>query len=106
MASGFNGGNWMMTEFATGLAATDLGQAVNSYFIKDLRNTSDNGYGRGYWQAYYKGIGNANISIAKVPTIAMDEAAIKKLLGEAYFLRAWYYFNLVQMFGNIPIVTG
>ncbi len=105
MASGFNGGNWMMTEFATGLAATDLGQAVNSYFIKDLRNTSDNGYGRGYWQAYYKGIGNANISIAKVPTIAMDEAAIKKLLGEAYFLRAWYYFNLVQMFGNIPIVT-
>ncbi len=105
MVSGFGGGTWMMTEFATGLAATDLGQAVNSYFIKDLRNTSDNGYGRSYWQAYYKGIGNANISIAKVPTIPMDANEIKKLLGEAYFLRAWYYFNLVQMFGNIPIVT-
>ncbi len=33
MVSGFGGGTWMMPEFATGLAGTDLGQAVNSYFI-------------------------------------------------------------------------
>jgi hypothetical protein len=103
--SGFNGGAWMMTEFGTGLAQTDLGQAVNSYFVKDLRNTSDNGYGVTYWQNYYRGIGNANVSIAKVPTIAMDAAEIKKLMGEAHFLRAFYYFNLVQMFGNIPLIT-
>ena len=64
LGSGFGGGAWMMTEFGTGLAATDLGQAVNSYFIKDLRNTSDNGYGVAYWQAYYRGIGNANLSIS------------------------------------------
>ena len=105
MNSGFGGADWAMTEFATGLASTDLGQAVNSYFVKDLRNTSDNGYGRDYWASYYKGIANANLSIAKIPTIAMDEAAKTKVLGEAYFLRAWFYFNLVQLFGNIPIVT-
>ncbi|WAC12048.1 RagB/SusD family nutrient uptake outer membrane protein [Dyadobacter pollutisoli] len=106
MNSGFGGGAWMMTEFATGLAATDLGQAVNSYFIKDLRNTSDNGYGQTYWTSYYRGIANANLSIAKVPTVpGLDAAEGKKLLGEAYFLRAWYYFNLVRMFGNIPLVT-
>lgn len=103
--SGFGGGAWMMTEFGTGLAQTDLGQAVNSYFIKDLRNTSDNGYGVTYWQNYYRGIGNANLSIEKIPTIAMDAAEIKKLLGEAHFLRAFYYFNLVRMFGNVPLVT-
>ncbi len=105
LGSGFGGGAWMMTEFGTGLAATDLGQAVNSYFIKDLRNTSDNGYGVAYWQAYYRGIGNANLSISKIPTISMDATEAKKLMGEAYFLRAFYYFNLVQMFGNIPLVT-
>ncbi|WP_031526182.1 RagB/SusD family nutrient uptake outer membrane protein [Dyadobacter crusticola] len=104
--SGFGGGAWMMTEFATGLAATDLGQAVNSYFIKDLRNTSDNGYGQTYWTSYYRGIANANLSIQKVPTIpGMPEADVKKLLGEAYFLRAFYYFNLVRMFGGIPLIT-
>lgn len=106
LGSGFGGGTWMMTEFATGLAATDLGQAVNSYFVKDLRNTSDNGYGQSYWQFYYKGIANANLSIAKIPGISMDATEAKKLMGEAYFLRAFYYFNLVQMFGNIPIITA
>jgi hypothetical protein len=105
MESGFNGADWSMTEFATGLAATDLGQAVNSYFVKDLRNTSDNGYGLRYWQFYYKGISNANLSIAKIPTITMDAAESKRLLGEAYFMRAWYYFNLVRLFGNIPLIT-
>lgn len=102
--SGFGGGAWMMTEFATGLAETDLGQAVNSYFIKDLINTPDNGYGRTYWVNYYKGIANANLAIEKIPAIKMDEAEQKKLLGEACFLRAWYYFSLVRMFGNIPLI--
>ncbi|WP_448105218.1 RagB/SusD family nutrient uptake outer membrane protein [Pedobacter panaciterrae] len=106
MSSGFGGGPWTMTEFATGQAATDLGQAVDSYFVKDLQNTADNSYGLNYWQNYYKGIGNANLSIAKIPSIPMDAAEAKKLLGEAHFLRAWYYFNLVQMFGNIPLITA
>ncbi|HWV64436.1 RagB/SusD family nutrient uptake outer membrane protein, partial [Chitinophaga sp.] len=105
MSGDFNGGPWTMTEFATGLAATDLGQAVNSYFIKDLHNTADNAYGENYWRNYYKGISNANLSIAKIPGISMDAAEAKSLLGEAHFLRAWYYFNLVQMFGNIPLIT-
>lgn len=105
MNSGFGGAPWTMVEFATGLAGTDLGQAVNSYYIKDLRNTSDNGYGLDYWSNYYKGIANANLSIQKIPTIQMDEAERKKLLAEAHFLRAYYYFVLVQLFGNIPLVT-
>lgn len=105
MVGDFNGAPWTMTEFATGQAATDLGQAVNSYYIKDLHNTADNGYGENYWRNYYKGISNANLSIAKIPKINMDQTEMKKLLGEARFLRAWYYFNLVQMFGNIPLVT-
>lgn len=104
ISSGFGGGAWMMTEFATGLAATDLGQAVNSYFVKDLINTPDNGYGRTYWVSYYRGIANANLAIQKIPDINMDEAEKKKLLGEARFLRAWYYFGLVRMFGNVPLI--
>ncbi|WP_079715250.1 RagB/SusD family nutrient uptake outer membrane protein [Parapedobacter luteus] len=105
LSSGFGGGAWMMTEFATGLAATDLGQAVNSYFVKDLNNTSDNGYGQTIWASYYRGIGNANLSIAKIPEITMDSNEATRLLGEAHFLRAWYYFELIRMFGHIPLVT-
>lgn len=105
LGSGFGGGAWTMVEFATGLAGTDLGQAVNSYFVKDLTNTADNGYGLTIWTAYYRGIANANTSIKYIPGISMDETQKTRLLGEAYFLRAWYYFNLVRLFGNIPLVT-
>jgi hypothetical protein len=103
MSSGFGGGPWMMVEFATGLADTELGQAQNSLFVKDLVNNSDNGYGQTIWTSYYKGIANANIAIAKIPGITMDETEKQKLIGEAKYLRAYYYFNLVRIFGNIPL---
>ncbi|MGS2740362.1 RagB/SusD family nutrient uptake outer membrane protein [Sinomicrobium sp. M5D2P17] len=105
MNSGFGGAAWSMLEFATGLAGTDLGQAVDSYFVKDLNNTSDNSYSLTYWTSYYEGIANANLSIQKIPGITMDEKEKKQLLGEAYFLRAWYYFNLVRIFGHVPLIT-
>ena len=105
LGGGFGGAPWMMLEFATGLANTELGQAQNSIFVRNLVNNSDNGYGQTYWTNNYRGIANANLAIAKIPEIAMDEAAKKKYLGEARFLRALYYYDLVRIFGNIPLIT-
>ncbi|EPR69542.1 putative nutrient binding outer membrane protein [Cyclobacterium qasimii M12-11B] len=105
MESGFGGGPWMMLEFATGLANTELGQAQNSLFVRSLINNSDNGYGQTYWTSYYRGIANANLAIEKIPEIEMDSETQNKLLGEARFLRAYYYYNLIRIFGNIPLIT-
>lgn len=102
---GFNGAPWMMLEFATGLANTELGQAQNSIFVRNLVNNSDNGYGNTYWVSSYRGIANANLAIAKIPEIEMDEALKTQLLGEARFLRAYYYYNLVRIFGKVPLIT-
>lgn len=104
--SGFGGGTWMMLEFATGLANTALGQATNIYLVKDLINTSDNGYGNSFWNEYYTGISRANLAIEKIPEINMDETEKQNYLAEAKFFRAYYYFGLVRMFGNIPIITS
>jgi len=104
--SGFGGGPWLMLEFATGLANTSLGQATNIYLVKDLINNSDNGYGNTYWNEYYTGISRANLAIEKIPEINMDETEKQNYLAEAKFLRAYYYFGLVRMFGNIPIITN
>jgi hypothetical protein len=106
MTSGFGGGPWMMLEFATGLADTELGQAQNSLFVRSLINNSDNGYGQTYWTTYYRGIQNANLAIEKIPDIQMDQTAKNRLLGEARFLRAYYYYHLVRIFGEIPLITG
>ena len=102
---GFNGGPWMMLEFATGLANTELGQAQNSIFVRNLVNNSDNGYGQTYWTSRYRGIANANLAIAKIPEINMDEAAKNRYLGEARYLRALYYYELVRIFGKVPLIT-
>lgn len=105
LGGGFGGAPWMMLEFGTGLANTELGQAQNSIFVRNLVNNSDNGYGATYWTNNYRGIANANLAIAKIPEIPMDEVAKKKYLGEARFLRAFYYYELVRIFGNIPLIT-
>jgi starch-binding outer membrane protein, SusD/RagB family len=105
LGGGFNGGPWMMLEFGTGLANTELGQAQNSIFVRNLVNNSDNGYGQTYWTSFYRGIANANLAIAKIPGITMNEDAKKRYLGEARFMRALYYYDLVRIFGNIPLIT-
>ena len=102
---GFGGGNWMMLEFATGLANTELGQAQNSIFIRNLVNNSDTGYGQTYWTTNYRGIANANLAIAKIPDISMDETDKNRSLGEARYLRALFYYDLVRIFGSIPLIT-
>ena len=101
---GFNGAPWMMLEFQTGLASDELGQANNSIIIRDLVNNSDNGYGSTYWTSHYRGIANANLAIAKISDIEMDQSEKARLIGEARFLRAYYYYNLVRIFGEVPLI--
>jgi len=58
------------------------------------------------WQGYYKGIYRANLVIANLPAIDMDENLKVRLIGEAKFLRAYFYFNLVRWFGDLPLITA
>ncbi len=105
---GFAGGlaPWLMLEFATGYANTELGEAVENRWVRTLTNSSDNQEGRIWWEQSYKGIANANLAIAKIPGITMDETKKNQLLGEARFLRAFYYYNLVRIFGKVPLLTN
>ncbi|WP_343667984.1 RagB/SusD family nutrient uptake outer membrane protein [Chitinophaga sp.] len=58
------------------------------------------------WQQHYAGIRKANVVLAKVPDITFtDETKKARILGEAKFLRALFYFNLVRLFGDVPLVT-
>lgn len=59
-----------------------------------------------WWNALYQGIRRANVVIEKVPAIEMDETLRNRYLGEASFLRALYYFDLVRGFGGVPLVTS
>ena len=55
-----------------------------------------------YRQAY-AGVNRANVVLKYVPTVAMDTARRRQILGEARFLRALNYFNLVRAYGGVPL---
>ncbi|MDN3583997.1 RagB/SusD family nutrient uptake outer membrane protein [Mucilaginibacter flavus] len=55
------------------------------------------------WTAYYQGILRANEVLKYVPAINMDADLKKRVLGQAYFLRALYYFHLADFYKNVPM---
>ncbi|WP_337942967.1 RagB/SusD family nutrient uptake outer membrane protein [Parabacteroides sp.] len=104
-ANGDYGGNpYFMTDFLTGLAGTKVSQNVNINNIRLVVNNSDNEYSKSWWNYAYRAIANANLAITYIPGIEMDKSTKSKCLGEAYFLRAYNYFNLVRLFGSVPLV--
>jgi starch-binding outer membrane protein, SusD/RagB family len=56
------------------------------------------------WNHHWRGVFRANQVLAYVPAIQMDEALKSRILGEAKFLRALYYYHLVTIWGNIPLI--
>ncbi len=58
-----------------------------------------------FWALNYKGIAQCNVVLERVPAVDMDPVLKNRILGEAYFLRAYYYFLLTQVFGDVPLYT-
>jgi hypothetical protein len=58
-----------------------------------------------WWNSLYEGVRRANIVIEKLPAIEMNTGLRQRLIGEAQFLRALFYFDLVRAWGGVPLVT-
>ena len=80
--------------------ATDIVNNMDQFLITDYN------YGNAYgvWNDNYIGINRANQVIDNVPNIQMDATLRNRYLGEAKFLRAMYYYHLVTLWGNVPLV--
>lgn len=72
--------------------------------------TASNQAFNGQWTYDYEGISRANLAISYltdaevVAKVGLAPALRDRLLGEAYFLRAFYYFDLVNAFGGVPLL--
>jgi starch-binding outer membrane protein, SusD/RagB family len=91
------------------LAADNLvwtGTTYDYYEIENNEVSIENGIIDAMWSASYDGINRVNNVLAAMPGISdLTDAEREKFEGEALFLRALYYFNLLQYFGGVPIVT-
>lgn len=101
----YSRGYYIITELPTE-NLTQKGDAGTSNFeLDELRPTATNSDLDNMWTYIYRGISRTNGVITNVPTIAMPEANRNQIVGEAYFLRALHYFNLVRLFGEVPLRT-
>jgi hypothetical protein len=58
------------------------------------------------WSNIYKYIRPCNIFFSKIDDVPFDDPSAKDVLkGEVHFLRAYLYFDLVEMYGGVPIIT-
>ena len=57
------------------------------------------------WATMYSAIRQANVALAQLPEATFDNQSMKdQLIGEAHFLRAYYYQQLMRFYGGVPLI--
>ncbi len=85
-----------------GSTPTDFAAALE---IDNFTTTPNNSILNNLWQGYYRGISRANTAIDQIEQATFDEDTKTRLLGEVRFIRGLYYFNLVRLFGGVPLIV-
>lgn len=85
--------------------STAQDQAVPVGDIDDFTLTSTNKFAETLWSGHYNSIGAANQALQALESASIDTNLKRQLQGEVRFLRGYLYFNLVRMYGPVPLVV-
>ena len=87
----------------------NVADGADAYDIDNFKTNANNTIVLDYYRAKYQGIIRCNLAIKEIGEYEPDETLSQEkkdcLLGQAYFLRGLYYFQLVRLFGGVPIVN-
>lgn len=93
----------MLVEHPTEMWTSRL-SATNERSMPDVYSLfPGHAYIQSVWASAYDAINRANSVLDHVPAIDMDKTLRDRIVAEAKFLRATHYFNLVRMFGDVPL---
>ncbi len=101
---------WFIGDFASDDAIKGGSGVTDQPQLEQLSNyqaTPNNIHLNAMWTAKYIGIYRCNLVFENVPSIEdelLTDEIKARLLAEARFLRAYYYYDLVSVFGNVPLV--
>lgn len=105
--------NGLYGSFSPGQNSWFAGEAASDNFVAGRERTGTiyqwNNTGvasatSGTWNNNYTNIRNANFLLDNADKVATRDAVVEHYIGEAYYARAWYYFNLLQSFGGVPYI--
>jgi hypothetical protein len=112
MNSGINTNPNILSGFA-GLSADEFSLFSNSNatylnFYSNALTNSDGSTGyAGLWQSSYRAIFTLNSAIEELPkSKSLTPSIQQQLIGEAKFMRAFYYFYLTNLYGDVPLVVS
>lgn len=101
----FNDQQYLMWfEFRTGFWT--IGESGASQWNEYFFNEPSTSMGSLNWSGFYQIINAANLAIKYIPQIDFGNAARgNTLIAEAYFMRAYTYFALARLWGDVPLVV-
>lgn len=96
------------TDIWAGNSIVGAGGGTDGIETQDIANfvtATDNAAALDIWRGPAPGILRCNLVLQNVPGMSINETLKKRIIGEAQFLRAHYYFILVRLFGDVPLIT-
>ena len=102
------GREWFFTHDMRGGECASGGsqlEAPRAELLKQPSPAPSNSVMSDVWSGSYRMINRANLVLSKAPGITDNTALRDRLVGEAKFLRAWAYFELVSQWGDVPVYT-
>lgn len=81
------------------------GDADDIQFLKDWTAMATNKYLTNTWKGYFSAIHRANTVIQKMQGVTFSESLKNQYIAEAKFVRAYSYFTLVKLYGDVPLFT-
>lgn len=82
----------------------DRGTPAERQQVNDFNMDDNNAMVRTFWPVWYQVISAANAAIAGAEGLGLAENEINPLIAEARFIRAFSYYHLVRVFGDIPYI--
>jgi len=102
------GREWFFTHDMRGGECASGGaqlEAPRAELLKQPSPAPSNAVMSNVWQGCYQMINRANLILSKAPDVTDNPALRDRLVGEAEFLRAWAYFELITQWGDVPLYT-
>ncbi|MGV3587682.1 MAG: RagB/SusD family nutrient uptake outer membrane protein [Adhaeribacter sp.] len=82
----------------------DRGTPAERQQVNDFNMDDNNNMVNQFWPVWYQVISASNAAISGAESLKLPENEINHLIAEARFVRAFSYFHLVQVFGDIPYI--
>ena len=81
------------------------GNQTDKFAFRDYNLKTNNTMVYSFWQTFYKALYSVNIVLSKVESSDLEAADKENIKAQMSFLRGLYYFNMVRLWGDLPLVT-